>query len=70
MDQLRYQGALYDYEIVLDSTSVTRTDLNEKTVPVLIRISPNPAAENFDITLEISQAGVTFSDETDENENA
>ena len=68
MDTLRYGGALYDYEIVLDSTTVTRTDLNERTVPVIIRISPNPTADNFDITLEISQAGVTFTDDTDENE--
>lgn len=62
LDQLRYGGAIYDYEIVVDSSSVTRTDLNEKTVPVIIRISPTPAVENFDITLELSQAGVEFTD--------
>lgn len=68
MEQLRYQGALYSYEIIADRSAVTRTNLNEKTVPVTIRISPNPAAENFDITLEISQAGVSFSDTAGENE--
>lgn len=70
MDQLQYQGALYDYEIVLANGTLTSADLNERTVPVIIRISPNPAAENFDITLEITQAGVSFSDETDETEIA
>ena len=68
MDQLRYQKALYDYEIVLDNNTLTSADLNEKRVPVKIRISPNPAAENFDIALEITQAGVSFSDDTDETE--
>ena len=68
MDQLRYQNALYDYEIVLANNTLTSADLNEKRVPVIIRISPNPAAENFDIALEITQSGVSFSDETDETE--
>lgn len=68
MDQLKYQDALYDYEIVLTHGTLTSADLNEKTLPVTIRISPNPAAENFDIVLEISQAGTSFSDETDETE--
>lgn len=59
---------MYDYEIVLTHGTLTSADLNEKTLPVTIRISPNPAAENFDIVLEISQAGTSFSDETDETE--
>lgn len=70
MDQLKYQDALYDYEIVLTEGSLTSANLNEKTIPVTIRISPTPAAENFDITLEVTQSGVMFSDETDENEIA
>lgn len=68
MDQLRYQNALYDYEIVLESEVLTSADLNEKKLPVIIRISPNPAAENFDISLEITQSGVSFTDDTDETE--
>lgn len=67
MDQLMYQGALYDYEVVLTNGSLTSADLNEKTLPVTIRISPYVTAEFFDITLEITQSGVTFDDETDEN---
>lgn len=61
MDQLKYNGALYDYRIVADRANTTLDSLNNRTVPVLIQISPNPAAENFDIMLEISQAGVSFS---------
>jgi len=68
MDQLKYQGALYDYEIVVDRSTVTEADLNTRTVPVRIMISPNPAAENFIINLEIARAGITFNDDTDETE--
>lgn len=70
MEQLRYGGALYDYEIVADYSAMTDAQLNTKTVPVTIRISPNPAAENFEISLEISQAGVSFTDGTEETERA
>lgn len=69
MDQLRFKGALYDYEIVLAHGVLTKADLNEKRVPVIIRISPNPTAENFDITLEITQSGVSFSDESGDSES-
>lgn len=65
MEQLRYGKALYDYQIVVDRSHMTLDNLNGKTVPVTIRISPNPAAENFIINLEISQAGITFDDDTD-----
>lgn len=67
LDEMKYQGALYDYRIVVDEDSVTINSLNERTVPVTIQISPAPAAENFDITLEIAKSGVTFSDNTATN---
>ena len=64
MDALRYSNALYDYQILLDTARLNLDNLNTRTLPVIIRISPNPAVENFDITLEISQAGVTFGDDS------
>lgn len=67
MDQLRYGRALYDYAIEADYSLLTFDDLNSRRVPVLIRISPNPAAENFDITLEITPAGVSFSGDDVDN---
>ena len=73
LDQLLYGGALYDYDIIADRSEITLDDLNARTVPVRILISPEPAAENFVISLEISQAGVTFSgdvDASDTDENA
>lgn len=66
MDQLKYQNALYDYEIIpTEGNPLTAANLNERTIPVTIRISPILAAENFDITLEVTQSGVTFSDESE-----
>lgn len=66
MDTLKYKGALYDYLIIADYSAMTLDDLNNRTVPVTIKISPNPAAENFVINLEISQAGVSFADTEDQ----
>lgn len=63
LDQMKYQGAIYDYRIVADTSLITVGNLNERRVPVTIQISPAPAVENFDITLEITKAGVTFSDD-------
>lgn len=60
MSQLKYNNALYDYQIIADASKLTLDDLNSRTVPVKIRISPLPAAENFVIDLEISQAGISF----------
>lgn len=69
LDQLTYQGALYDYEIVLRDGALTSANLNEKTLPVLIRVSPYVTAEIFDITLEITQSGVTFNEEATDEDN-
>lgn len=63
LDEMKYQGAIYDYRIIVDTSSVTVGSLNEKTVPVTIQISPAPAVENFDITLELTRSGVTFTDD-------
>lgn len=70
MDQLKYGGALYGYNIVADYSALTLADLNTKRVPVKIQISPNPDAENFDVNLEVSQSGISFNDDTDETETA
>lgn len=65
MDQMRYQGAIYDYRILLDSSVVSVGNLNERKIPVIIQISPAPAVESFDITLEITKSGVTFDEKKD-----
>lgn len=60
MDRLKYGGALYDYKIIADRSKMTLDDINSRTIPITIKISPTPTAENFIINLEINQAGVSF----------
>lgn len=67
MNELKYNNALYDYDIIADRSKMTLDELNQRTVPVKILISPAPAAENFEINLEIYPAGVVFGDDTTEN---
>lgn len=67
LDTIKYQGGINGYELIVGTNGValTAAELNTKTIPVVIRISPTPAIRNFDITLDITQAGITFSsDET------
>lgn len=63
LDEMKYQGAIYDYRIIVDTAVISVGNLNERRVPVTIQISPAPAVENFDITLEITKAGLTFTDD-------
>ena len=54
---------LYDYKIIMDSTTVTAADMNNRRVPGKIKISPELAGEYFDIDFEISPAGVSCGEE-------
>ena len=67
MNELKYGGALYSYRIVANYADMTYDNLNQRTIPIKILISPNPAAENFIIDLEIHPSGITFGDDTPEN---
>lgn len=67
MNELKYNKAIYDYRIIADRSRMTLDELNQRTVPVKILVSPSPAAENFEISLEIYPAGVIFGDDTLEN---
>lgn len=58
----RHYG-LYDYQIIMDSSTVTDEMLNERRVPGKILISPTLAGEYFDIDFEILPSGVTFTAE-------
>lgn len=54
---------LYDYKIIMDTTTVTAQAMNERRVPGKIKISPQLAGEFFDIDFEIAPSGVSFSEE-------
>lgn len=57
---------LYDYKIIMDTTTVTAKAMNERRVPGKIKISPQLAGEFFDIDFEIAPSGVTFNEEAAE----
>lgn len=60
LDQMKINGGISDYQIVMDETTVTDEAMNNLTVPGKVFISPTRPAEFFDIDFTITQAGVTF----------
>ena len=60
LDQMKVNGGITDYQIVMDETTVTDEAKNNLTVPGKVFISPTRPAEFFDIDFTITQAGVTF----------
>ena len=60
LDQMKINGGISDYQIVMDETTVTDEAKNNLTVPGKVFISPTRPAEFFDIDFTITQAGVTF----------
>ncbi len=54
---------LYDYKIIMNDTTVTTADMNNRRVPGKIKISPQLAGEFFDIDFEIAPSGVSFNEE-------
>lgn len=60
LDQMKVNGGIADYQIVMDESTVTDEAKNNLTVPGKVFISPTRPAEFFDIDFTITQAGVTF----------
>lgn len=51
---------LYDYQIVMDSTTVTEEDINNNRMPGIIRIKPTKTAEFIPIKFEIVAGSLSF----------
>lgn len=60
LEQMKINGGIEDYQIVMDETTVTDEAKNNLTVPGKVFISPTRPAEYFDIDFTITQSGVTF----------
>ena len=56
------EGTLTDYEIIMDSTTMTKADLNIGHVCGTVRISVTRAATDWDINFEITPNNVTFNE--------
>lgn len=51
---------LYDYEIVMDSSTVTPEKQDALEMPGIIRLTPTRAGEVIEIAFELNPSGVTF----------
>lgn len=60
LEQMKINGGIGDYQIVMDDTTVTDEAKNDLKVPGKVFISPTRPAEYFDIDFTITQSGVTF----------
>lgn len=58
--EMKADGALYDYEIKMDRTTMTDDDINNNKVRGTVRISPTRAAEDWEIDFVLEPSGVTF----------
>lgn len=68
LSQIKLNGGLSDYQIVMDDSTVTDLDRQNLRVPGKVVIAPTRPAEFFDIDFTITGAGVTFNNETNEEE--
>lgn len=59
---MKYNDGLYDYKIVMDSSTVTTDDINHLRCPGKVFIAPTRTAEFFDIDFIITDAGAVFND--------
>ena len=60
LEQMKVNGGIGDYQIVMDDSTVTEEAKNDLKVPGKVFISPTRPAEYFDIDFTITQSGVTF----------
>lgn len=65
LSEMKLNGALNDYQIIMDRTTISASDLNNNIARGRIKVSINDALENFEISFEISPSYVSFdSDDT------
>ena len=60
--QMASVGAIYDYNIKMDSTVVSADKIDANTIYGIVSIAPTKAAEYFEIDFQLSPASVTLLD--------
>lgn len=66
LKQIQADDGLVDYEIIMDDTTTSNSDIDANTIRGIVRANISRAAENFEIDFELTSSSVTFSDEGDE----
>lgn len=60
LDDIKQRRGLYDYEIKMDSTTITEDDITNYRMPGVIRIKPTRSAEFIPLTFSIMPSTVEF----------
>jgi hypothetical protein len=60
LSSMKTDNGLYDYQIIMDGTSMTTDDVYNSKVKGIVRVSIVRAAKDFDVGFTLSNTGVTF----------
>lgn len=61
--EMKTDGGIVDYQIVMDATTTYPEDIAENKIKGVVRVSIARAAEDFEIGFELNDSSVTFSEE-------
>ena len=61
--KMQSNRGLTDYQIIMDTTTISETDLAENRIRGIVRVSIVNAVEYFDIGFELEPSNVTFTGE-------
>lgn len=61
--EMKTDGGIVDYQIVMDATTTYPQDVSENRIKGVVRVSIARAAEDFEIGFELNDSSVTFSEE-------
>lgn len=60
--EMKADGGIIDYQIVMDATTVYPSDVSENKIKGVVRVSIARAAEDFEIGFELNDSSVTFNE--------
>lgn len=66
LSQMKADRGIIDYQIIMDDTVISNTDIDQNKIRGVIRVSVSRAVEDFDITFDLEPSAVTFSDDGDQ----
>lgn len=65
--EMKDDGSIRDYQVVMDMTTMTYDDIDDNTIRGTVKIIPGRAAEDFVITFELYRSSVKFENELETN---
>lgn len=66
LKQMKADRGISDYQIIMDETTVTDSDISTNTIRGIVKVSVSRAAENFEIDFQLEPQSVQFADEDQE----